>query len=117
MKKSINYFLAIINIFVLLVYSSEISFMPNYDAKPDKLYLLIPILLFSISFIIMLIVNIVFLVKAKIPLTCFVSLILSIIFFMFLNNPKCSSQIFGFFGVFLINVALFFMIRNDKELD
>ena len=49
----------------LVIFSSEIYFMPNYEHKPDSWHLFFPIMIISISFIIIFIFTIIKMIRNK----------------------------------------------------
>lgn len=101
MKAKLIYILSLI--LLLIIYSSEIFFMPNYLERGDMWHLFEWILFFSISFGFVLILNLVFMFKQrKANPKVLLILFLTIISFASLNNPKFNFKEFGYVGVILI---------------
>lgn len=109
MKKQMNYILILVNILILVFYSSEIKFMPNYSAKPDKWYLMFPFLSFTSLFAIIFIVNIFLLIRKTITWIYLVWIVLSVLFFLMLNVPDSLNQNLGYFGIFFIICIMLFI--------
>lgn len=103
MKSKIILFLSIIPI--LFVYSSEISFMPNYNYRPDGWHLFIPMLIFYILLISQLIWSIIEKFKTKKNYWDLVLIIISILLFSALHNPKGVSQNIGYIGLAIVTIA------------
>lgn len=102
-----KYILLILLILTLIVYSSEINFMPNYKKRPDKWHLLIPMLIFYSLIFIQLIWNVIIMIKNRkmdwmYTVFCFISLFC----FANLNNPKGNWQEFGYLGLIAISLIL-----------
>lgn len=112
MKNKIIYLLIAVNVLILIIYSSEIRIISNYNAKPDKLYLFIPFLLFGLLFTFLFLGYLYFFIKKQISVLNFTILLLSIIFFLFLNNPKGNFQLYGFIGIFFLIIKMLFILKN-----
>jgi hypothetical protein len=111
------------SLLILLIYSSEMNFMPNYADRPDKWHLLYPMLIFYS----ILIFNLGWAIFKKNigsqKMRILISTITTIIGFAMLNNPKGNSQIIGYciiLIVFIISILLLFIkpfphaIKNGK---
>jgi len=117
MKFKIVLFLSIIPI--LLVYSSEIGFMPNYNYRNDGWHLLIPMFIFYILLISQLIWSIIEQIKKKKNYWDLLMIVISILLFSALHNPKGVSQNIGYIGLIIVTIAsiILYVIDNKKEID
>lgn len=109
-----NYILILLNILILVVYSSEIKFMPNYSAKPDKWYLLSSLISFTSLFAIIFIVNIFLLIRKTITWIGLVWIVLSVLYFLMLNVSDSLSQTLGYFGIFSIICIMLFITFTKR---
>ena len=105
-------------LFLILVhYSSEISFMPNYIPKGDYWHLLFPMVLFNSSFLILLVYNIIMMVREKrVDFKNLIAFLFSICFFQFLNSPNSTLRNIGYIliGVILV-YHIIFTLKNVKK--
>lgn len=114
MKSKIIFALTII--LVLLMYSSEIVFMPNYKERSDMWHLFTWIMIFSSALIFVTILNLFFMLKyQKANLEVLLILFLTFLFFVFLNYPKSNFQEVGFIGMF-INLIYCSFINSKIKL-
>ena len=91
---------------ILIFYSSEISFMPNYVYKFDKWHLIIPMLFFFLVQTIILVWSIVIMIKQrKFNLRLFLIQGLGLLLFAELNNPKGYSQVIGYCGFCILLIT------------
>lgn len=108
MKKtlSLRLILTITISLILLIYSSEVSFMPNYVDKPDKWHLMIPMLIFY-PILLFSIVRTILKKNIKSQKTeILVLTTMSLIGYAMLNNPKENSQIAGYIILMILLVIL-----------
>ncbi len=106
----------VISFLILLIYSSEINFMPNYKDRPDNWNLLLPMIIFYfglfLCFVWLLIKRNISNQKSEILLTLTVILLS----FAMLNNRKGFSQITGYLFTAIVfvfsTVKLFFKKQN-----
>lgn len=94
----------IISLLILLTYASEISFMPNYNEKPDKWHLLFPMLLFYPALFIIICMAIFKknIKSEKIEILLFPTV--ALVSFAMLNDPKGNSQTIGFLVLSIISL-------------
>jgi hypothetical protein len=102
---------------ILLVYSSEVSFMPNFKDKPDKWELIFPMLTFYSWIIIQLIWNLYSMFRNKKMEWVYTIFSLNTLFcFTLLNNPKGNSQELGYLGLMVIflfiSIMKFYKAKN-----
>lgn len=101
---------------IILLYSSEINFMPNYVNKPDKWHLMIPMLLFY-PILIFSIVRIILKKDIKShKIEILALLVLSLIGYAMLNNPKGNSQITGYLLLIVlwgVSIIRLFFLRSN----
>ena len=103
MKSKLVLFCSIL--LMLIFYSSEISFMPNFTYRPDKWHLLPLMFGFSILIFVQLIWNIVVMIKKrKVSWDILLLISLSILTFLFLNNPKGNSENIGYLSLMILAV-------------
>jgi len=119
MKKalSLRLILTITISLILLIYSSEVSFMPNYVDKPDKWHLMIPMLIFY-PILLFSIVRTILKKNIKSQKTeILVLTTMSLIGYAMLNNPKENSQIAGYIILMILLVIsilrLFILMSNN----
>ena len=100
--------LLLVNLIVILVvYSSEITFMPNYTREPDQWHLFLPMLAFNAIILILLIWNSILMFKArKINWSYTILSISTLTFFALMNSPKGNSPEIGFTGLLMILLVL-----------
>ena len=97
-------------ILILLVYSSEVSFMPNFKDKTDKWHLILPMLIFYSWIIIQLIWNFYSMFKNKKMEWIYTIFSLSTLFcFASLHNSKGNSQELSYLGLIIIFLIISFM--------
>lgn len=110
MKFKIILFISIL--IILLVYSSEISFMPNFNFRPDKWHLMVPMFGFLIILSLQFFWNIWDKIKNKNKSWSMIILsIISILLFLLLNNPKGNSQNIGYIGLIITAIYTMLTIR------
>lgn len=107
MKNIKDYYLFLVNIWVLMALSSEMDFMSHYKSHPDGIYLIIPLLGFGFSYTIIFILDIIFLIKKRISSVSLIWLALSVLFFLMLVNR--GDQYLGYFGILLVNCIIAFI--------
>lgn len=102
---------------ILVIYSSEIDFMPNYVDKPDKWHLMIPMLIFYPILFLSIVITF---LKKKLKSQKKEILILttiSLIGYAMLNNPKGNSQIIGYLILiilWIISILRLFILRSKN---
>ena len=93
---------------ILLDYSSEICFMPNYKSRPDKWHLFYSMFLFFFILIIQFLWAIFKMIKQKRISWQMILIMLGTIFsFLLLNNTNGNIQVFGY--VIMVFIAFFSM--------
>jgi hypothetical protein len=113
MKAKIIFVLTLI--LILIMYSSEIVFMPNYQERSDMWHLFTWIMIFCTTLIFVAILNLIFMLKSrKTNLEVLLILFLTFLFFTFLNNPKSNLQEVGFIGMILIVIYCSFFSSRIK---
>lgn len=113
MKAKIIFVLTLI--LILIMYSSEVVFMPNYKERSDVWHLFAWVIIFSSAFIFVAILNLIFMIKyRKANLEVLLILFLTFLFFAFLNNPKSHLQEVGFIGIILIFIYFNFFSSRKK---
>ncbi|MEO1518844.1 MAG: hypothetical protein AAFV95_27765 [Bacteroidota bacterium] len=106
----------IVIVLILVTYSSEVAFMPNYKERPDKWYLLMPMLLFYSLFSLQLLWNAVLMVKyKKVKWDDLVFTLLSIVCLTSLNNPKGNWQEVGYLGLAIVFIILLSFVIEKKR--
>ena len=117
MKSKMILFLSIL--IILLIYSSEISFMPHYKSRPDKWHLLIPMFGFFIVFLAQLIWSVIEKIKQKKDYSNIILITISMLLFATLNTPKGDSQIIGYVGLLIVSIVsiILHLNENKKELN
>jgi hypothetical protein len=115
MKIQISLFLSLL--LILFVYSSEISFMPNYKFKPDKWHLFTPMSLFYIALITQLIWSVIEKIRLKKNYFDISMISISILLFSVLNTLKGDLQTIGYIGLIIINIILIVLhlIQNKRN--
>lgn len=103
MNTFFNSFL-VLNILTLIRYSSEMNFMPNYNAKPDKLYLILPFIIFAFFYLLLLASWLKLKIDKKLEWNPLILLILS--FLCLLNLSSSGNQIPGFIGTFIVTILI-----------
>ena len=92
---------------ILMVYASEMSFMPNYVSRPDKWHLLLPMLLFGVLLLLQLIWRAFIMIKNKKMEWAYIALMaLCLLGFAQLNHPKGDWQEVGYAGLSVIAIML-----------
>ena len=115
MKLKFTLFVSII--IILIVYSSEISFLPNYKYRPDKWHLFIPMFGIYIALISQLIWSIIEKIKMKKDSVNIIMMAISVLLFSTLNNPKGNSENIGYFGLIILGIVsiILYFIENRNE--
>jgi UDP-N-acetylmuramyl pentapeptide phosphotransferase/UDP-N-acetylglucosamine-1-phosphate transferase len=108
-KSYIRLLFIIIPLLILLTYSSEMHFMPNYTNRPDKWYLLTFMILFYLIIFLSIIWTIFKKDKGFQKAENLFTGIVTLVGFAMLNNPKGYSQLIGYLVIFI--VFIFSMIR------
>jgi cell division protein FtsW (lipid II flippase) len=109
-NNQIHLFTLIINIGVMVFYSSEIEWMPHFNGRPDKVYLILPQLAFGLFYSIVFINSIYLLKKKQSNWKALGMVVCSFFLFLMLNNPKGNSQQLGFILIGVLNVVLAFIV-------
>jgi hypothetical membrane protein len=91
--------------------------MPNYEYRPDKFHLFVPMLVFYIALISQLIWSIIEKIKKKKNYLNILMIVISILLFSILNNPKGSLQNTSYCGLIIISIVsiILAIIENKKE--
>jgi len=119
MKKalSLRLILTITISLILLIYSSEINFMPNYVDKPDKWHLMIPMLIFYPILLFIIIKTILKKYIKSQKTEILVLTTITLIGYAMLNNPKGNSQIAGYIILLIllvISILRLFILRSNN---
>ena len=113
--KQLKIYLLVISIFILIGYSSEISFMPNFKNKVDKWHLFFPMFSIGLLLLIAVFTNIFLILRKQAAYASLLYTIILIVFFLFLNNIKDEfGLIFGYLGVILLLVVLVIQLTFNK---
>lgn len=114
MKQQIS--LILILSFVLVVYSSEVSFMPNYEYQPDKWYLIPYLVSFTLLLCVIFIWNVFTGIKSKkINWFFIIQSLFSILVFFNLNNPKGMNQNISFLLIIVIIASILISFRKKSK--
>lgn len=107
---------AVVLALILIVYSSEINFMPNYSQKTDLWHLFYWILFFAIALITISIANSIrMFIAKKINAKILVILFLSCSFFTLLNNSNHYFKTISFVGIALLLIYILIFKTLKKQ--
>ena len=114
--KSLNIIFIITLILILMGFSSEISFMPNYVSHGDTWHILYPTLMFYFILSIETIWCLGLMIKhKKIFWIRGVKHITALLLFAFLSLPSSPEQIFGYVGLGLLLIATTSILYFKKQ--
>ena len=101
---------------ILIVYSSEIAFMPNYNENTDHWHLFYWVLLSNIALMGVLIANVMQMLSVKkVNAQVVVILLLSFLCFALLNSSNSYFKAISFIGIVLLLVYIIFYTSFKKQ--
>lgn len=101
---------------ILIIYSSEIVFLPNYNERPDHWHLFYWVLLISIALIGVLTANVIqMLIVKKANAQVVVILLLSFLCFALLNGFNTYLKTISFIGIALLLIYILLFQSFKKQ--